>query len=49
MDNLISDRNQTEIINKVKDMLRVLLIDDWKSDTHKQFQNCADHRHQTIK
>ena len=29
MKNLISDRTQVEIINKVKEMVRTSLIDDW--------------------
>ena len=36
---LISDRAQVEIGKKVKDILRILCIDDWQSEPHKQFQN----------
>ena len=34
INNLISDRAQVEISNKVKDLLRALLIDDWQSEPH---------------
>ena len=34
MDEIISDNAQSEISNRVKDMLCALFIDDWKSETH---------------
>ena len=36
MDVLISDQAQMEIFNKVKDILRHLVIDDWQSEAHYQ-------------
>ena len=34
MDKLILDSTQSEISNRVNDMLRALFIDDWQSDSH---------------
>ena len=43
MDVLISDRAQMEISNKVKDILRHLIIDDWqRSEAYYQHQNAAE-------
>jgi hypothetical protein len=36
---LISDRAQSEISNKVKDILRALIIGAWQSKPHQQHQN----------
>ena len=49
MDKLISDSAQSEISNRVKDMLRALFIDDWKSEPHYQHQKFAKRRHHTAK
>ena len=49
MDKLISDSSQSEISNRVKDILRALFIDDWQSEPHCQHQNFAERRYQTVK
>ena len=49
MDVLISDRAQMEISNKVKDILRHLIIDDWQSEAHYQHQNAAERQYKHIK
>ena len=49
MDKLISDRAQVEISNKVKEVLRHLVIDDWQSEPHYQHQNPAERRYRHIK
>jgi hypothetical protein len=49
MTKLISDRAQVEISNKVQDILRNLMIDDWQSEPHQQHQNPAERRYQDIK
>ena len=41
MDKLVSDKAQAEISQKVKDILRHLIIDDWQSKTNYQHQNTA--------
>jgi hypothetical protein len=46
---LISDRAQAEISNKVKDILRALIIGDWQSEPHQQHQNPAERKYQTVK
>jgi hypothetical protein len=46
---LISDRAQAEISNKVKDILRALIIGAWQSEPHQQHQNPAERKYQTIK
>jgi hypothetical protein len=46
---LISDRALAEIGRKVKDILRALHIDDWKSEPHHQHQNIAERHYSTIK
>ena len=38
MDKLISDSAQSEISNRLKDILRALFIDDWKSEPYYQHQ-----------
>ena len=42
MDKLLSDRAQVEISNKVKDLLRNLVIDDWQSEPYHEHQNPAE-------
>ena len=49
VDKLISDSEKSEIILRVKDMLRDLFIDDRKSETYHQHHNFAERRHQTIR
>ena len=49
MDQLISDRAQVEISNKVLDILRHLCIDDWQSEPHYQHQNFAERRYREVK
>ena len=46
---LLSDRAQVEISKKVVDILRALCIGDWQSEPHKQHQNPAERRIQTVK
>jgi hypothetical protein len=46
---LISDRAQAEISNKVKDILRALIIGAWQSEPHQQHQNPAERKYQTVK
>ena len=49
MNKLISDSAQVEISNKVKDILRALIIGDWQSEPHRQNQNPAERRYQHVK
>ena len=49
MEKLITDRAQSEISTKVKDILRHLVIGDWQSEPHHQHQNIAEKRFQDIK
>ena len=49
MAKLISDSAQLEISNKVKDILRNLMISDWQSEPHQQHQNPAEQRYQDVK
>ena len=49
MDRLVSDRAQVEISNRVKDILRALFIRSWQSEPHRQHQNPAERRIQTVK
>ena len=49
MQKLISDRAQVEISNKVLDIMRNFIIDDWQSELYHEHQNPADRRYQTIK
>ena len=49
MDKLMSDRAQVEISKRVLDILRALFIDDWQSEPHRQHQNPAERRCQTVK
>ena len=49
MQKLISDRAQVEISNKVLDIMRNFIIDDWQSEPYHEHQNPAEHRYQTIK
>ena len=49
MSKLISDRAQVEISKRVQYILRALFIDDWQSEPHRQHQNPAERRYQTVK
>ena len=49
MDKLISDSARVEISNRVKDVLRALLIDSWQSEPNYQHQNFAEHRWKHLK
>ena len=49
MEKLITDRAQSEISTKVKDILRHYIISDWQSEPHYQHQNIAERRYQDIK
>ena len=42
MDKLVSGSAQVEISARVKNILRNLLIDDWQSEPHFQWQNFAE-------
>ena len=46
---LISDSAQTEIGNKMKDILHHLHIEDWQSEVHHQHQNPCERCHQDMK
>ena len=46
---LITDRAQVEISQRAHDILRILHIGDWQSEAHKQNQNPAKRRYQTVK
>ena len=41
---LASNRDQVESSSKDEDMIRSLFFDDWKSKTHKQFQNYSERK-----
>ena len=49
MDKLLSDSAQTEISNKVMDILRAYHISNWHSEPYHQNQNPAEWRYRTIK
>ena len=49
MDKLVSDRAQLEISNKVLDILRNYVIDDWQSEPYHEHQNAAERRYQVVK
>ena len=49
MDKLISDRAQSEISKKVKDILRYLFIGAWQSEPHHQHQNPGERKYQDLK
>jgi hypothetical protein len=46
---LISDRAQSEISNKVKEILQALIIGAWQSEPHQQHQNPAERKYQSVK
>ena len=48
-DKLISHSAQSKINNRVVDILRVLFIDDWKSEAYYQNKNFSEKRNQTVK
>ena len=49
MSKLISDRAQVETSNKVQDILRNYIIQDWQSEPHHQHQNAAEWHYQDTK
>ena len=49
MSKLISDQAQSEVSNRVKDILRAYCIADWQSEAMRQWQNFAECKIQTIK
>ena len=49
MDKLISDGAKAEVSNRVKDLLRYFIIDDWQSEPGYQHQNHAERRWGVIK
>ena len=49
MDQIISDRAQAEVSDRVKDILRVYGIKDWQSEPHHQHQNYAERAYQEVK
>jgi len=49
MDKLISDRAQVEISNRVRDILRTLMIDDWQSEPYHEHQNPVEKQYQNVK
>ena len=49
MDKLISDSDQSDISNRVNEMMRALLIDDWKLEPCYLHQNFSERRHQNAK
>jgi hypothetical protein len=49
MDKLISDGAKAEMSDRVKDILRALVISDWQSEPYHQNQNFAENRYATIK
>ena len=49
MQKLISDRAQVEISNKILDIMRNFIIDDWQSEPYNEHQNPAERQYQTIK
>ena len=49
MTQLISDRAQDEISNKVQDILRNYMISDWQSEPYYQHQNPCERQYQNIK
>ena len=46
IDKLISENSQSEISNRVKEILRAFFIDYWKSEPHYQYQNFSERRYQ---
>jgi len=49
MSKLVSDCGQSEISNKVLDILRNYTIDDWQSEPYHEHQNPAERRYQIVK
>jgi hypothetical protein len=49
MSKLVSDCAQSEVSNKVLDILRNYMIDDWQSEPYHEQQNPAKRRYQTVK
>jgi hypothetical protein len=49
MDTLLSDSARLEISERVKDILRALVINDWQSEPHYQHQNFAERKYRDVK
>ena len=49
MSKLVSNRAQSEVSNKVLDILRNYTIDDWQSEPYHERQNPAERCYQTVK
>ena len=49
MSKLVNNRAQSELSNKVLDILRNYTIDDWQSEPYHEHQNPAERRYQTVK
>ena len=49
MDNVILDSAQSEVSNRVKDMVHAIFIDCWKSEPCYQHKNFSERRHQNVK
>jgi hypothetical protein len=49
MGKLVSNRAQSEVSNKVLDILRSYTIDDWQIEPYHKHQNPAKRRYQTVK
>ena len=49
MSKLISYCAQSKVRNREQSILRVLFIDDWKSESHYQHHNFSEHRYQKVK
>ena len=46
---LLSDHANVQISNKVKDILRYLMIPDWQNEPYHQHQNLSEQRYRTVK
>ena len=49
MDKLITDSDTVETSNRVKQILRSIVIDDWQSKPYHEHQNPVERRYQTVK
>ena len=49
MDKIITNRAQAEVSNKVKDVIRAYMIDDWQTEPHQQQQNYSERVYQDVK
>ena len=44
IDKLMPDSAQSEISTRIKDILKIFLIEDWRSESYYQCQNFSDRR-----